>query len=315
MAKYNCKENDYIAKVTAANGFFDWETLWNVNQGLNRANPNILCEGDELEVPAKKVKEFSCQTDSRHVFKVPRCKLFLRVRVFGEAMKAIEDSDYELKVDKVAKPFSGKTKNGLIEHEIPADAETAVLIVRVKAGDTDPPPKSASGGDDKKDKAKAKEPEPVRGDVPVTWKLQIGRLDPIQEKAPDDQCVQGMQQRLNNLCLNTGIVDGVLGIRTKAAVAAFQDMYRVPTETEGKGTPGRNTQEKMYAVHDGPNPPPLPPPKKKTPPPPPPRKSPPPPPPRRSPPPPPPRRKPPPPPPPRKPPPPRPTSPHPTRPA
>jgi len=287
MASYNCKDNDHIAKVAAAKGFFDWETLWNANQGSGRANPNIMYGGDELEVPDKKVKEFPCQTDLRHVFKVPRSKLFLRVRVFGETMKAIEDSDYELKVDKVAKPFSGKTKKGLIEYEIPADAEEAVLIVRVKASDTDPPPKPPPGGDDKKDKAKPDEPEPVRGDVPVTWKLQIGRLSPIQEEAPDDQCVEGMQQRLNNLCLNTGIIDGVLGVRTKAAVAAFQDMYRVPTETEGKGNPGRNTQKKIYAVHDGPNPPP-----------PPPRKKPPPPPPRRPP-----------------PPPPRPTSPHPTRPA
>ncbi len=184
-------------------------------------------------------------------------------------MKAIEDSDYELKLDKVGKPFTGKTKNGLIEHEIPANAETGVLTVRVKAGDTDPPPKPPPGGDEKKDPPKPKEPAPVRGDVPVTWTLHIGRLDPIREKAPDDACVEGMQQRLNNLCLNTGIVDGVLGVRTKAALAVFQDMYHVGTEAEGKGNSGKNTQEKMYAVHDGPNPPPPPPPKKKTPPPPP----------------------------------------------
>lgn len=258
MAKYNCKENDHIAKVAAAKDFYNWKTLWNANQGLGRANPDILYGGDQMQVPDKKVKEFSCKTDLRHVFKVPRCKLFLRVRILKEDFTPVQRAAYELEFHdnsklglRTKRTFLGKVKrftaddeqlplkgetddNGQIERQIPIYLETAVLTVRVKAEDTD--------------RSGAKKPKGVRGSVPIMWNLQVGRLDPIKEEAPDKDCRPGVQQRLNNLAINAGEIDGTLNPQ---AVAVFQKLYKI-AETEGQ--PGTNTQGKLYDVHDGPSP-------------------------------------------------------------
>jgi hypothetical protein len=259
---YECQNSDHIAKVAAAKGFFKWETLWEPNKDL-RSNPNLLFKGDStnqnkgdtLEVPDKTVSPHNCDVDFRHFFTVPRHKLFLRVRILKDDFTPIQDSPYELVVEGVAKPFKDKTKSGLIEHQIPFVSSDAELTVRVKADDTDPTP-PASGGTGSPAPAKPTGPQPVRGDVPITWKLRIGKLNPIKqedpEEAPDQDCISGMQQRLNNLDLNSGPVDGILGENTKAAIKAFQTLYQVNVikgqefETEAL----TKTQEKLFEVHD-----------------------------------------------------------------
>ena len=269
MAKteHLCKNNEHMGNLATKYDFFDWNTLWDANQNLNRKNPTVLYKapfgGDVVKCPEKKEKKETCQVDREHAFQVPTYKMWLRLRILNEAFAPIKDTSYELQVENVEKPFSGKTKDGLIEHEIPADASEATLALLVKAEDTDPPKKEtksdeASAQPDKK-KEDSKKPKPVRGDVPITWKLKIGKLNPINEEAPNDRCVSGFQQRLNNLALNSGPVDGVLGPNTRAAIKAFHDLYQIKTQKDYEGIPDGRTHDKLAAVHDGPNPVPQPP--------------------------------------------------------
>jgi peptidoglycan hydrolase-like protein with peptidoglycan-binding domain len=70
-----------------------------------------------------------------------------------------------------------------------------------------------------------------------------------------------VQQRLNNLNMNTGPIDGILGPNTKAAIKAFQDLFQIKKSKDGEGIPDADqTQDTLWKVHDGPNPPPTPPP-------------------------------------------------------
>jgi hypothetical protein len=134
----------------------------------------------------------------------------LRLRILKDDFTPLKKAPYELKIGAGA-VLQGKTDdNGGLEHEIPNDAAVAVLTVKAKAADTDtaPPPPAKN----------PPEPAPLRGDVPITWNLKIGALNPIREEAPDKMCISGVQQRLNNLNMNTGPIDGILGANTKAAV-------------------------------------------------------------------------------------------------
>lgn len=295
MAKseHKCKDNEHIGRLAVQYDFFDWQTLGDANKGLNRSDQNVLYKaksgGDKVKIPEKKEKKVDCNADKpapdppTYVFQVPTYKMWLRLRILRDDFEPVKQASYELEFDDNGKlnlktettaegkdktlnvdgkelPLKGKTDdNGLIEHEIPVQLETAVLSVRVKAEDTDEPKPKPEAGDGGEAPAKPKEPQPARGEVPITWKLQIGKLNPIKEKAPDSNCVSGVQQRLNNLNMNSGPVDGKLGRNTKAAIKAFQDLYQIVVPKGSEGKPDKATQEKLYDVHEKPGPVPKPP--------------------------------------------------------
>lgn len=276
--KHFCKNNDHISKIAAEYGFRNWQTIWDANKDrLKRADPNVLYKGrslngngDYLEIPDRDTTPESRGIDAHHTFQVNTDQLMLRLRIFKDDFTPLKDTPYELVVDGVPTPYKGKTDDkGLIEHPIAPTSEKATLTLRVKDADAQPasPPGKAPSSAPAR-----KEPAPVRGDVPVTWELRIGALNPIKESAPDELCVSGVQQRLNNLCLNSGPIDGILGPNTRAAVKAFQTLFRITSDGARDGTPDRAwTQAVLFDLHDGPNPPAVPSPD--GPPPPPPRES------------------------------------------
>jgi hypothetical protein len=261
MPNHVCKNNDHISKIAADNGFKSWHTIWDVNKdSVKRVDPNLLFKGgrlatggDTLKIPDKAVEGEFKGVDAKHIFKILQEKLMLRMRILKDDFTPLKKAPYELKVDSGA-TLSGKTDdNGALQHEIPNNASVAVLTVRAKAADTDtkpppPPPNPAP-------------PPELRGDVPITWTLKIGALNPVREQAPDNLCISGVQQRLNNLNMNTGPIDGILGPNTKAAVKAFQDLYGIKKSKDQEGVPDADqTQDMLWKVHDGPSPAPTPPP-------------------------------------------------------
>ena len=67
------------------------------------------------------------------------------------------------------------------------------------------------------------------------------------EKAPEKWCISGVQARLNNMAINSGPVDGILGSNTKYAVKTFQAYFDLKKD----GKPGQGeTQPKLVDVHD-----------------------------------------------------------------
>jgi hypothetical protein len=187
---------DSIPSIAKENGFF-WETIWNhpKNAALKakRKDPNVLFQGDEVFVPELDIREESRGTDARHKFKLKgqKVKFKLKLLMMGEPRAG---ESYSLVVDGV--PHSGTTGgDGLLEHEIPANAKSGKLILR--------------GG---------KEEYPVR----------IGHLDPIDE-------IAGVQQRLNNLGFNAGAEDGEMNDTLKAALTAFQNKNKLDPSGELDG--------------------------------------------------------------------------------
>ncbi len=59
----------------------------------------------------------------------------------------------------------------------------------------------------------------------VEWKLSLGLL-------PNIDSLQGVQARLNNLGMNAGLVDGIMGRQTRAALKRFQRKHGLQASGE-----------------------------------------------------------------------------------
>ncbi len=248
---------DHIVKIAEENNYYKWETVWDSNMELrnsrDRGNPLVLFTGDkqfpgdEIKLPPKGPPPFKQAIDKDGVYKVPRVvKLCLRLRIVMADFSPAMDASFELVV-KGGKTYKGKTDDkGFVkpdgqDPEIPKTCTEATLAVRVKA----PEPKQADppeGGDGGRIKGKA-----LGSDYQVRWKLQIGRLNPLLEKANTQYCISGVQQRLNNLGFRSGPVDGIKGPNTKLAIEKFQSLFGLKVDN----IPGTGeTQPKLQEVHD-----------------------------------------------------------------
>lgn len=245
--KHRCRGSDHISKIANDNGFADWHTVWDANDSLKskRKNPNLLFKGDKLnkgdlvKIPDPSAGSDSGSTGSLLSFELVGRAVFLRMRILKDDFTALSNADYELRVDGVAAPFTGKTDgSGQFEVEIPRTAQSGILSLRV------PFPQSDSAGSPGAPANGAQQ-----GEVPVRWALQIGAMNPVLEKAPDGKCVSGVQQRLNNLGLNTGPIDGIKGPNTTAAIKAFQRLFGLTED----GNATQDTQQKLADTHDKPD--------------------------------------------------------------
>jgi hypothetical protein len=235
-------EGDHISKIAADAGFGHWQSIWDANAALKkqRANPNLLFHGDqiqpgdELAIPDAATSEVVASSGGRHRFVLRNDQLFLRIRILKADFTAIASAPYALTVDGTTR--SGSTDSfGQLEVEIPRSAQSAELVVRAAASDTDPDGESPSSA------------AALRGPVPLRWSLNIGALNPIMERAPSDDCVSGVQQRLSNLAFYRGAVTGVLDDATRAALRAFQTTFGLPAS---EASDQARTQPKLRAVHD-----------------------------------------------------------------
>lgn len=237
---HTCQDSDHISKLAADGGFAHWRTVWDENGSLSsrRSNPNLLFKGDRthpqgdtVRIPDLDPGSADAATEAHHPFTTGSDKLFLRLRILKDDFTALANAHYTLTVAGAVAPFTGNTNGqGQLEHEIPRAATSGTLTVRASA------PASGGGG--------------VTAEAPITWQLQIGRLNPIMEAAPNTWCISGVQQRLNNLGISTGPIDGIKGPLTEAAIRVFQRIFDLSVD----GKPGQGeTQPKLRDAHDKPD--------------------------------------------------------------
>jgi hypothetical protein len=119
---------DSIPSIAQDSGHFA-DTIWNHANNAEikakRKNPNILFPGDDIFVPAIRLKDFSCATDARHSFKRKGIPAKLKIQLFllGEPRA---NEDYTLILDD--KIIRGKTDaDGNIEAFIPPNCKGGVL--------------------------------------------------------------------------------------------------------------------------------------------------------------------------------------------
>ncbi len=211
---HKVKQGECLSSIAKRYGFSNWRVIYdhpeNADFRKKRPNPNVIAPGDKIHIPDKAQKGEMGGTEQRHTFRRKSAKTLLRIVLQDDEGQPFVDKDYKLEVD--GQVYEGTTDgDGLIEQEIPADAEQGELTVWLD--------EEASGTE-------------------CTWLLKIGHLDPVETMA-------GIQARLNNLGFDCGEVDGKNGPKTKAAVSAFQDQHGLTVD----GIPGPQTQAKLKEVY------------------------------------------------------------------
>jgi hypothetical protein len=185
MADHPVTAGDCFSSVAAENGFYNYLTLYNRNPELKakRPNPNMLVPGDVIKIPAKKVKKESLPLDKEQLFTLDRRKTKLRVAVADVDYKAAKAISRKLTVG--AKSTARADGKGLLELEIDPKEKSATLEVGIA------PWKPGMGPAVKAAKSPAPYPPPIiptdfedktapppTDNLEITWKLQVGSLEP-----------------------------------------------------------------------------------------------------------------------------------------
>lgn len=207
MPTYTVKEGDCLSSIAAAHGFA-WQTLWNHadNAELKRRRKDPNVLCPGDEVV---IPERKSKTESGAT------ETRHRFRVTGgktvlrlRLLKEGESRAHEpYKLDIDGEWYEGTTDgDGQIEQKIPADAKKGKLLLGEKDSET--------------------------------IELNLGGVDPVDE-------VKGIQQRLKNLGLPCGKIDGELGEKTQAALKRFQQANGL----EATGQADQATKDKLVELH------------------------------------------------------------------
>lgn len=227
---HRCKQDDNLAKIAAEYPEIDRSVILDAIRKLGRGDPNLLCEGDALELPFIEDKKDSKAQDASHPYGADAPRQVLNLRILEEDRKTpIANAPYTLTIEGETQPREGSTDadGRMIVEDIPAVASTAGLKVQI--------PALVEAGADHAE---------------LTWQLSLGGLNPILDKdlADDDpRLVLAVQQRLESLGLYSGPVDGILNAATKNAVREF----RIAAALGDSDTIDQSLRSKLSLVNDG----------------------------------------------------------------
>ena len=215
MPIYIVQDGDCLASIAKEAGFSDWRTIYDDPKNASfrqlRPDPNIISPGDEIFIPLKEPKTDSKGSDTATTFKLNVKETFLKVRLKDEKGQPFAGKKFSLKIGgEVTEGVTGS--DALIEQEIAANARTGQLTVFLDDDTTKPG---------------------------FIWDLKIGALDSVDTN-------KGMQARLNNLGFFCGVVDGVVGSMTKAALSGFQSKNGLTVNGDADGA----TRDKLRQLHD-----------------------------------------------------------------
>lgn len=230
MRQHTVQQGECLSSIAARYGFSDWRHIYthpdNADFRDERPDPNVIFPGDRLVIPARTTRTESASSEQRHRFVRKGTKTLLRLQLQDEENRKLADTRYALEIAE--QTLEGRSDDdGMIEVEIPADAERGRLLVwlpprparsdaevltvdYVDQADGQSAPASSSP-------APSSDGEPDGQPREQMWEqtLLLGCLDPVGT-------IAGTQARLANLGFNPGPVDGIQGEMTEAAVRRFQ---------------------------------------------------------------------------------------------
>lgn len=215
MPIHTVQPGDCIASIAHAYGFSDPKAIFdhadNAELKRKRKDLNVLYPGDRVAVPERVEKEVDCAAGQKHRFTVKLPKVKLHLVLVGPDGEAMSGKTYKLVVGDRTIPGT-TTGVGAVEAEVPADATTGTLYLKMRDDD--------------------------EGDG-FPFPLQIGHLDPVEE-------ISGVQARLENSGFHCG-GESALGPKTRAALAGFQKKMGLdPT-----GDLDDDTRTRLRGLHDG----------------------------------------------------------------
>lgn len=129
---YVVQQGDCIESIAQDFGFF-WETLWNYSENRElkqkRRDPNVLMQGDRVQIPEKRLGEESGATEQRHSFKLKGIPAQLRLKFFKDG-KPRNNEPYILWIDGASE--EGQTdSDGMVIHPVMPNA----IEARLRLGD------------------------------------------------------------------------------------------------------------------------------------------------------------------------------------
>lgn len=204
---------DSILSIAARAGLLP-DAVWNdpANDALKQARKDgeVLLPGDRVTVMDLRVKNEARATGSRHVFRRKTLAATFTLVLLDDEGSPFASKRYELTVDGT-KTEGTTDDSGKIECAIDPRARQGTLKVWLE--------------------------EPG---LPSPWvrTLSLGELHPIEHPL-------GVQQRLANLGLYSGDLDGEAGPATAAAVSAFQKEQAL----EITGTIDDALRAKLVEIH------------------------------------------------------------------
>jgi N-acetylmuramoyl-L-alanine amidase len=213
--QHTVAKGECLSTIAALYGFRDYHVIYehpcNALFRERRPNPNIIYPGDVIVIPDKATKTVAAATGELHRFVLTNPGVLLRVAIHDESDQPLAQKPYDLEIEGTHQ--RGRTDDqGLIEAHLPRRAEAGRLSIWLHGA----------------------APEPT-----AVFPLKIGSLDPISEAT-------GVQARLNNLCFTCGPVDGVIGPKTRSAIAQFQCWCGL----EATGELDADTRSRLEKMHD-----------------------------------------------------------------
>ena len=206
---YVVKEGDCISSIAKDTGHF-WETIWNHGDNAElkevRKDPNVLLPGDRVTIPEKTPKEESGETEQRHRFVRRGEPAALHLRLLHEG-EPVANQEFVMRLNTGEERRGTTDTDGNLEVAIPGNAARATLTLGSEG----------QGG---------------------VYHLKLGHVLPPEK-------VRGLQQRLTNMGISCGPVDGVLGPLTRAGLRQFQESKGL----EVNGQPDERTQEALKSEH------------------------------------------------------------------
>ena len=204
------QQGECLSKIAARYGFGDYRVLYdhpdNAELKKKRVNPNVLEPGDRIVIPDKDLKvEEGLATGKLHRFRVRRPRKELRLKLEGHDGKPLAGAAYVLDVG--GERHEGTTDgDGKLEQKVPVSETTGTLTIAGRV-----------------------------------LHLRLGHLNPLDAA---DGGISGAQGRLSNLGYNPGPADGVLGRRTRTALALFQHDEKLDVTGKLDDTTKKKLEEK-----------------------------------------------------------------------
>jgi N-acetylmuramoyl-L-alanine amidase len=124
------KQGHCLHTIAAQNGM-PWEKIWNAPDNAvlkqQRLHPNILLPGDKVVVPELEQSQAPTETQKKHIFKLGRPKLCIRLKLMSEG-NTLKNIKYQLEID--GNPRLGETDgDGLLTEYIDPTAVDGILMV------------------------------------------------------------------------------------------------------------------------------------------------------------------------------------------
>ena len=163
------RQGECLHSIAAQYGFDGWKAIYdhadNAPLRDRRPNPDLLHPGDTVVIPDRAHKRVERPTNSRHVLKVRRPQVALRVFLHGEDGEPLASTRYLIRGEGIER--AGHTDaNGLVDQSVPAYLSSVELRVWLEDDDSDQPD--------------------------LEYTLMMGHLDPIET-------FTGVRERLCNL--------------------------------------------------------------------------------------------------------------------